>query len=261
MVDADLENERKRDRLKRYARKAVTVPLSVRTGDLPKRAASAVVMLVIVAAALWAGGWVWSIFAGLLGLGVFFEWTAIVWRMTKSPVRRIVALALGVLYIGFGAAMIGALGNDELMGFSEGRLPWALIGIVAIVIATDTGAYFSGRTIGGPKIAPAISPSKTWAGLLGGMLCAALVVAYISTQDTGMPIPLVGGMIAGALLAVVAQAGDFLESWMKRRAGLKDSGKLIPGHGGLFDRLDGLLAVANVTGAVLILHLMTLSDL
>ncbi len=259
MEDVDnLSAERKRDRLKRYARRAVTVPLSVRTSDLPVRAASALVMVAIAGCALWIGGWAWTTFAGLLGLGVFYEWASIVMRITQSLPRRIVGLLLGVAYIGFGAVVIGTLGNNDLLGFSEGRMPWALISVVAIVIATDTGAYFSGRAIGGPKIAPAISPSKTWAGLVGGMICAALVMACISTEDTGMPISLVGGMIGGALLAVVAQAGDFLESWMKRKAGLKDSGKLIPGHGGLFDRLDGLLAVAIVTGAVLISHLMTI---
>ncbi|HEX4848687.1 MAG TPA: phosphatidate cytidylyltransferase, partial [Novosphingobium sp.] len=145
------------------------------------------------------------------------------------------------------------------------------------VIGTDVGAYFTGRTLGGPKIAPAISPSKTWSGLIGGMLGAALGIylamriaftaPFIDAMNAAMSgepdavtlVPggegpsLVGVLVAGAVLAVVAQAGDFFESWMKRRAGVKDSGRLIPGHGGLFDRTDGFLAVLFVLG-LLSLH-------
>jgi phosphatidate cytidylyltransferase len=114
------------------------------------------------------------------------------------------------------------------------------------VIAVDVGAYFAGRAIGGPKIAPKISPSKTWAGLGGGALAAGLLGVAVQVINNGSAASLAGialAMLGGLLTAVVAQSGDFFESWMKRRAGLKDSGNLIPGHGGLFDRLDGFLAV------------------
>ncbi|MBP6111197.1 MAG: phosphatidate cytidylyltransferase, partial [Sphingobium sp.] len=135
---------------------------------------------------------------------------------------------------------------------------------ILVVIATDTGAYFAGRRFGGAKIAPAISPSKTWAGLYGGMVYAMLVMlaAVVKSKSALMagpnpilqvfhdyPLTLAMMMLAGAALAVLAQTGDFFESWMKRRAGVKDSGALIPGHGGLFDRLDGLLPVAIAAGA------------
>ncbi len=126
--------------------------------------------------------------------------------------------------------------------YGSNEVPFALSLLLA-VIATDIGAYFAGRSIGGPKIAPSISPSKTWAGLAGGMAGAALVLML--GRGNGMAAEAIGG---GAMLAIVAQAGDFFESWMKRRAGVKDSGKLIPGHGGLFDRVDGLLAVVFVGG-------------
>jgi phosphatidate cytidylyltransferase len=126
-----------------------------------------------------------------------------------------------------------------------------LIGFLLPVIAVDVGAYFAGRAIGGPRIAPKISPAKTWAGLVGGALLAGLVGVLAELVDIGpgalIPgapmVALVGAVLSGVLIAVLAQAGDFFESWMKRRAGVKDSGALIPGHGGLFDRLDGFIAV------------------
>jgi phosphatidate cytidylyltransferase len=121
----------------------------------------------------------------------------------------------------------------------QGRGP--LLWVLFLVWATDSGAYFAGRAIGGPKLAPRISPKKTWAGLAGGMLAAALV--GWAMQNGVMP----GAWrlaAASAALAVVAQAGDLAESGLKRYFGVKDSSQLIPGHGGVLDRLDGLLAVA-----------------
>jgi phosphatidate cytidylyltransferase len=129
--------------------------------------------------------------------------------------------------------------------------PAVLAAFIAPVIAVDVGAYFAGRSIGGPKIAPAISPSKTWAGLGGGALGAGLVGIAVEVADIGPGAAAPGftlaalglALAAGLVIAVIAQSGDFFESWMKRRAGVKDSSRLIPGHGGLFDRLDGFLAV------------------
>jgi phosphatidate cytidylyltransferase len=126
--------------------------------------------------------------------------------------------------------------------------------VIGLVIAVDIGAYFAGRSIGGPKIAPRISPNKTWAGLFGGIVAATIVIALVMSQLVAKGPAFLQALLyaapIGAGIAVVAQAGDFLESWMKRRAGVKDSGKLIPGHGGLLDRLDGHLAVLFVLGAM-----------
>jgi phosphatidate cytidylyltransferase len=133
-----------------------------------------------------------------------------------------------------------------------------VLGLIGIVVATDVGAYFAGRTLGGPKIAPSISPSKTWSGLIGGMLAASLFAVALAMRVS--PVfsmeELVLAILFGAFLAVVAQAGDFFESWMKRKAGVKDSGAMIPGHGGVLDRIDGLIPVVIVgTGVFLAMTL------
>ena len=112
---------------------------------------------------------------------------------------------------------------------------------MGLVWATDIGAFFAGRTIGGPKLAPALSPNKTWAGLIGGVLLATVYSAVM--MRWGIPLSFV---IATPALAVLAQLGDLYESGLKRRAGVKDSGSILPGHGGVLDRLDGLVPVAPV---------------
>ncbi|MCP9223599.1 phosphatidate cytidylyltransferase [Erythrobacter sp. LQ02-29] len=260
MADVD-DDVRKRDRLKARAQRYLPVPISVRTGDLPRRAASALVMVAVAGGALWIGGWLWSGLALIIGLWALYEWTAIVWRMTQSAGRRAAGLVLGLCYIGYATFVIAALGNDQILGSAgEGRIGGPLIALIASVIATDTGAYFAGRIIGGPKIAPRISPSKTWAGLAGGMAGAALVLAlFASGGRLALSVP--AAIVLGGVVAVVAQCGDFLESWMKRKAHVKDSGSLIPGHGGILDRVDGLIAVSCVLGFVFMGTLMQATDL
>ncbi len=149
--------------------------------------------------------------------------------------------AVGVLYLGVPLAVLAWLRAEPQIG--TGLVLWLL----AVVAATDTAAYAAGRSIGGIRLAPVISPGKTWAGLGGGVGAAAAVGA------AGGPLLGWNWAISGALaavLAVVAQAGDLFESWLKRRAGLKDSGALLPGHGGLLDRIDGLLLAASALGVV-----------
>jgi phosphatidate cytidylyltransferase len=211
--------------------------------DLGTRAASAVVMAAVAGTALWLGGGFWLAFDVLVAIGVFWEWRSLVIGFVRSAAARGLWNAAGLIYLGVAAWALAFLRRNE----------WGtdiLLVAIAAVIATDVGAYFAGRTIGGPKIAPKISPSKTWAGLGGGILGAALslllfALAMGSRGDTGL-IP--ECLLGGALVAIIAQAGDFFESWMKRRAGVKDSGSLLPGHGGLFDRVDGLLAVMFLAG-------------
>ena len=209
-----------------------------RKSDLGVRATSAVVMLAIAGTAFWLGGWGWALFVGLVAAGVLWEWIRLARGIARSPLAFTAWQVAGMIYIGFAAAMLLFLRSD----FFE---PKVLLLIIGAVVATDVGAYFAGRAIGGPKIAPSISPSKTWAGLAGGASAAALVL-LLGNSD-GLPLE---NALGGVFIAVTAQAGDFFESWMKRRAGVKDSGTLLPGHGGLFDRVDGLLAVMFAGGVL-----------
>lgn len=132
--------------------------------------------------------------------------------------------------------------------------------LLIIVIVTDVFAFICGRLIGGPKVAPSISPNKTWSGALGGLFASSLAAFLFISQYHGTPnSPLeVSGnghvwlvMLAAACLSVASQAGDFFESWLKRRADVKDSGSIIPGHGGMLDRLDGFLAATPVLAIML----------
>ena len=224
-------------------------PKPKKNADLPKRLISAAVMVAIAVAALVAGDPWLDWFIAAVVLATFVEFILLVVKATTNVPYRLAAILAGALYIG-------------LAGFVLMRMPPGLVvGIVGTVIAIDTFAYFFGRTIGGPKIAPLISPSKTWAGLLGGVVGASLWLAlfiYFSARQISGPTTMGFdmnelGMIAlmGLALAVAAQAGDFLESWLKRKAGVKDSSRLIPGHGGVFDRTDGIIPVVLIAGFVL----------
>lgn len=157
-----------------------------------------------------------------------------------AMIARNAALGAGLVYVGFPVLALLWLrerpDNGLILTF------WAL----SLVWATDIGAFFAGRAIGGPKIAPAISPSKTWAGLIGGMSAAAILAGCFH-RWLGLSLALVW---ATPFLAVAAQAGDFLESWMKRRAGVKDSGTLLPGHGGVLDRLDGVVTAVPLAALI-----------
>lgn len=148
-------------------------------------------------------------------------------------------LAGGVLYAGLPAICLLFL-REQPQGI--GLTLWTL----AAVWATDIGAFFAGRGIGGPRLAPAISPNKTWAGLAGGIVAAAIFGALLAYM---LELPVMLALLGGPM-AVLAQLGDLYESWLKRRAGVKDSGSLLPGHGGVLDRLDGLVPVAVVVGTL-----------
>jgi phosphatidate cytidylyltransferase len=206
--------------------------------DLPVRAASGVAMIVVAGAVLWLGGLALMVLLAVIGAVAVFELVRIAQALPWRPSQRTLLMTFGAIYIAGAAA---ALVVFRRIGIAYALLP------VLVTVATDIGAYFAGRGIGGPKIAPAISPSKTWAGLFGGMVAAGLAAtiwAFFFPQHSRFAFgPMLGLFSAGAALAIVAQAGDFGESFLKRKAGVKDSGALIPGHGGVLDRIDGLLAV------------------
>ncbi|GLV24941.1 phosphatidate cytidylyltransferase [Sphingobium sp. Cam5-1] len=158
-------------------------------------------------------------------------------------VTRSARLSLGIFYVFVPVMALIFLRQQQPGGLLLAF--WTL----SLVWATDIGAYFAGRSIGGPKLAPRISPSKTWAGLGGGVL-AALILGFVLHRFAGLPIQLAA---ASGLLAVAAQLGDLLESAMKRHAGVKDSGSLLPGHGGVMDRLDGVVAAAPLAAVLYLL--------
>jgi phosphatidate cytidylyltransferase len=221
---------------------------AAKKSDLGVRTGSAVVMLAVTGTALWLGGWWWTALVALVAAGVLYEWQKLVRQFASGAAAQALWSLAGILYLGLAAAMLMFLRNGDA-GLTS------VLAVGLMVIATDIGAYFAGRTIGGPKIAPTISPSKTWAGLCGGMAASGVVMALLAVELSPEGIEgkvLLAYALGGALVAVVAQAGDFFESWMKRRAGVKDSSHLIPGHGGLFDRVDGLLAVSFVLGVLFI---------
>ena len=194
--------------------------------------AAAAMMLVALACAL-LGGYYFAVLVATAATVMFYEWSRIVrgWG---------VAWNVG----GFFYALIPALALLWIRDRADDGL--ALVLWVFIVTwATDIGAFFIGRAFGRAKLAPTISPNKTLAGLYGGM-AGATVFAGGWALLAGLNWPL---LILAPLFAFAAQAGDLFESWMKRRAGVKDSGALLPGHGGLLDRLDGLVPVAILTAA------------
>lgn len=244
------------------------------SNELRTRTVVGVVLICVALGALFAGGfpfWLLLVIAGVLMQG---EWADLVGVSQENrklamyavsvPLAILCPYAAGVSWLAFGLmaaafffiALVGrsmklALGVPYIcvpvmaLLFLRAQAPnayglllalWAM----GLVWATDIGAYFAGRLIGGPKLAPRVSPSKTWSGLGGGVL-AALMVGFLLYRFAGLPIQLAA---ASGLLAVAAQLGDLLESWMKRRAGVKDSGTLLPGHGGVMDRLDGVVAAA-----------------
>ncbi len=159
--------------------------------------------------------------------------------------QRAFWIAAGLLYCGL--PMIALLWLRPILHGVE-----LVAFILAIVWTTDIAAFFGGRMIGGPKLAPSISPNKTWAGVASGVVAATLVATAVAVQVQVPGGPTITAVaLAGFALAIVAIGGDLFESWLKRRAGVKDSGNLLPGHGGVMDRIDGLVPAA-VAGALLV---------
>ncbi len=170
----------------------------------------------------------------LVAIAVLFVTTYLITDWRKGP--RTFWARFGAIYVGLPVMALVMLRTDETWGAK------AIIWVMLIVWSADITAYFFGKTIGGPKLAPVLSPNKTWAGLAGAVIGAASASLLFSLYATpGSILPLV--LLAG-VFAVVEQAGDIFESTLKRRHNVKDSGDLIPGHGGIIDRVDGLLAVA-----------------
>jgi phosphatidate cytidylyltransferase len=202
------------------------------------RIVSAAVLGPIAIAAAYFGGWPFRVFWAAAAAAVLWEWT-----------KLVTGLIWTIAGIGYAGIMLLApllLRADNTYGFL------ALILLFAIVWTTDILGYFAGRAIGGPKLLPAISPKKTWsgaiAGTLGAMIVAVLVANYFGAFNT------TAIALIALLLSIMAQLGDLLESWVKRQFGAKDASHLIPGHGGVMDRLDGFWAAALVGCVIGLLH-------
>jgi len=243
--------------------------------ELQLRIVSAIVMIVVVLAATWSGGMAFKVVAAAIGLLVYYEWSTIT-RLSETSIRAnafgwfsmvviclnmlfgraeltvplfaglVITAAIpallrrvtwwqpgGLFYAGLSAISLSAIRGEDSLGFI------AMLFVFVVVWATDILAYFVGRAIGGPKLAPRISPGKTWSGAVGGTVAGVaggLLVAMAHFQDIGIWV----GIVA-LTLSIASQIGDLFESFIKRRFGVKDSSKLIPGHGGVMDRVDGLV--------------------
>jgi phosphatidate cytidylyltransferase len=237
----------------------VGVEAPAKKSDLKVRVASAIVMLLVAGGAIWAKGPIFTGFIILLGIGLLWEWWGLISKISQDSLARIAWMTFGIVYVGWALRVAHFLWAEWHPNNSG---PFLFVVAAIMVILIDVGAYFAGRTFGGPKIAPSISPSKTWSGLFGGMIAASLfafaVAAFEKSQAPRMPDAAfvqfaVMGILFAIFTTIVAQSGDFFESWLKRRAGVKDSGHLIPGHGGLLDRLDGHLFVFAILPVVVFL--------
>ncbi|WP_322989790.1 MULTISPECIES: phosphatidate cytidylyltransferase [unclassified Hoeflea] len=262
------------------------------SSELRLRIISGVILALLVLTATWAGGIWFRALAVIIMVLVHYEFSTMVNAPVKAPLANgigwlaILATALFIFVLlpsmALAAIVIGAAGS-AFAGLKRGAGLWsatavvyaglsglalaeirgeglfglfAMLFVFAIVWATDILAYFCGRALGGPKLAPRISPGKTWSGAIFGAaagMAAGIGVAMAVRQGGGWMIPLVA-----LALAVASEAGDLFESWVKRRFGAKDSSQLIPGHGGVMDRVDGLVFAAFA--AFLIGNLLPLAD-
>jgi phosphatidate cytidylyltransferase len=180
--------------------------------------------------------------AGLMGPALIFVLIGAIVTGLLAFGRSLPMSIAGVFYVGLPAVALVWLRGDPRAGLA------GIAFLLAIVWATDVGAYLVGRTLGGPRLWPRVSPGKTWSGLVGGVALggvAGAMVAWYSGSRLGL-----GVIGLAVLLALVSQGGDLAESALKRSYGVKDASALIPGHGGFLDRVDGLVAAAAVAGSV-----------
>ena len=255
---------------------AGAAPSPASAHNLLLRIASALLLAPLALLSAWLGGWAFALFWAIAAVAVLWEWVALVvgprhplmllsggaaiavaamLAFRGRPLTAILLIGLGALaaaifapgerrlWITAGVGYAGAMSLAPLLLRADPDYGFAaLMLLFAIVWSTDVVAYFAGRAIGGPKLSPAVSPNKTWsgaiAGVAGAVAAAVTVAGFVGALDRGT-IALIAIFLSGS-----AQFGDLLESWIKRRFGAKDTSRLIPGHGGVMDRLDGFWAAA-----------------
>ena len=259
--------------------------------NLKIRLLSGMCILPIPIIAIWNGSWIFVTFVGLLGLLLMCEWDKLIGLRSRKKINYVAPTLVGLsiwliwssnIWIAL-ICLFGAIFVNFLTGTKDSRdkilslwgpiyifLPCAcvvwireysgeglalMLWLFVVVCVTDTGAYFFGKIVGGPRLAPKISPGKTWAGLFRGIICGTFFGTLFGVFWLDFPvIPSLwewGGI--AILVAGVAQIGDLGESWLKRKMDVKDSGTIIPGHGGLLDRLDGFMVSAPVFTSVILL--------
>lgn len=242
------------------------------SSNLFMRVVAALVMAPLTIAIAWIGGWPWACIVIAAAALLYFEWLMIVGasgnRLAVAAgitalaiagvclMTRRTDLALGIVAVGI--ALAAVIGREQ-RGWVASGLVYAAAALIAAILVrrdadfgfvalmfvllvvwvTDIGGYFAGRGIGGPKLWPRVSPKKTWAGAIGGLVLGLAVAAGFAWFGFGKMLPL---LLLGAVLSIVSQVGDLFESAIKRRFDVKDSSHIIPGHGGLLDRLDGFVA-------------------
>lgn len=262
--------------------------------ELRLRILSGIVMAAVILAATWYGGILFRLVAGLLAILIYYEWSKITRLAETNPTGNawgwfavaVIAgntifgepsldlpllsgftltaalfpvlrgrnwwLVGGIVYAGLSGVSLSAIRGDELTGFVS------IIFIFAVVWSTDILAYFVGRAIGGPKLAPSISPGKTWSGAIGGAVAAIIGGGAVSLVYHGQISLLV--LALALVLSIFSQIGDLFESFVKRRFQVKDSSHLIPGHGGFMDRVDGLVFACFTVFLIAFVHAAATGD-
>jgi phosphatidate cytidylyltransferase len=244
--------------------------------NLLMRVIAALVLAPLSIVIAYAGGFLWCLLVTFAAIGLYAEWLIVIGlgRSLRVIAAGLLPLAAAGLCLGAGridgAFLVLAIGIIAVALISPEQRQWTVTGfcyaaaaavasvllrqdpsegfvalmfVLLVVWASDTGGYFAGRGIGGPKLWPRVSPKKTWAGAVGGFVASIMVAAGFALSGFGRTVPL---LLLSSLLSVASQLGDLFESAVKRRFGVKDSSQIIPGHGGLLDRLDGFVAAVVV---------------
>lgn len=214
----------------------VPPPASDLWSGLQRRVIAGLALAAVFLFATISGGVWFSLLILIGGLLMMREWDVLTEHMPKGW------KSIGLAYVALPCASLIWLRSLHTVDSPNMGLPLVLY-LAFVVWATDIGGFFVGKKIGGPKLAPTISPNKTWAGAAGGF-AAAGIAGSLAATFTPYPETYGGALVLAFVLSFIAQIGDLFESWLKRRAGVKDSGELIPGHGGVLDRVDGFVAAA-----------------